>query len=133
LNKKYIAGLFALAVFSAVLFLTFQGPQETTSLSESVRTWIGYKGDSVHFRSDVHYIEYFIVGVASIVLAWTLGWRLWVGAIIACGFGLLDETFKIFLPTREFSGIDLIKDVIGIAVALGILTLVKHVKDKQKQ
>jgi len=92
-----------------------------------------HKGDSVHFRSDVHYIEYFIVGVASIVLAWTLGWRLWVGAIIACGFGLLDETFKIFLSTREFSGIDLIKDVIGIAVALGILTLVKHVKDKQKQ
>ena len=131
MSKKFIAVLLVIIVFSAVLFLTFQGPEETTSLSEKVRIWIGYKGNPVQFRSDVHLVEYFIVGVAAIVLAWTMGWRLWVGAIIACGFGLLDETIKIFLPTREFGVVDLIKDFIGIAIALGILTLIKHATDKK--
>ena len=58
-------------------------------------------------------------------------WKKWIGAIIAVMFGLLDEVIKIFLPTREFGTVDLVKDVIGVGVAFGIALLVYVIKTKR--
>ena len=104
-----------------VMFLTFQGPAQTTRFSETVREWTGYKGDSVHFRSDINYVEYFIVGLVVAVFGLSMGWKAWKPEVIGCGFGLLDEVIKIALPTREFGSVDLIKDFIGVWVAVAIV------------
>ena len=108
MSKKIIAGIFTVLVLGCVIFFTCQGPEETTALSESVRQWIGYNGSGTAFRSDVHLVEYFIVGFAVIGFARILGWKLWTGVFAACMFGLMDEGFKVLLPTREIRMIDLI-------------------------
>ena len=46
--------------------------------------------------------------------------------MLGCGFGALDELIKIVLPTREFGGVDLIKDFIGVWVAVVIVYLVSY-------
>ena len=40
---------------------------------------------------------------------------------MAMMIGLLEETLKIFLPTREFGAIDLVKDCIGVLIATVIV------------
>ena len=113
-----------------VLFFTLQGPEETTALSESVRQWIGYKGSNVAFRSDVHLVEYFIVGLVILGLTRNWGWKYWKGVLMACAFGLFDECLKHLLPTREFGMVDLIKDFFGVFAALGAWRLTDMIREK---
>ena len=54
------------------------------------------------------------------------GWKIWIPGVLGCGFGALDETIKIFLPTREFGAVDLVKDCIGVWVGLAIVYLVSY-------
>ena len=61
-----------------------------------------------------------------------MGWKKWIGVVIAVFFGLMDETIKIYLPTREFGGIDLVKDIVGVGVAFGIVMVVYLIIDKKK-
>ena len=72
--KKFTTILLVLMA-CGVMFLTFQGPTQTTRLSETVREWTGYKGDSVHFRSDINYVEYFVVGLVVAVFGLSMGWK----------------------------------------------------------
>lgn len=135
---RIILGAVLAAVVIAVLFLTFQGPQETFSLSESVRSWflkLGYKRGPLEFRSDFHLVEYFVIGLVLAIFGKASKWKMWIPGVIGCVFGLIDETIKIFLPTREFSGIDLIKDFIGVWVAVILIygiTLLKNHKEKDE-
>ena len=128
MSKKITAGILTILIIGTVLFLTLQGPEDTTKLSEQVRQWIGYQGSGLAFRSDAHLVEYFIVGLVIIGLARAFGWKPWTGVFIACVFGLLDESIKILLPTREFSMTDLIKDFFGVFAALGVWSLVSRRK-----
>lgn len=129
---KKVSIVLLVLVVCGVLFLTFQGPKQTTYLSETVREWVGYKGDSVHFRSDVHYVEYFIVGLVVAVFGLSMRWKFWISGFIGCGFGLLDEVIKIALPTREFGPVDLIKDFVGIWVAVGLVCGVRWLSRNKK-
>lgn len=81
---------------------------------------IGYTGDAKQFRSDVHIIEYFILGVFAVIFVKSINVKMWIGTVLTCVFGLLDETVKILLPTREFSYIDLMKDLLGAGIALAL-------------
>lgn len=89
---------------------------------------IGYRGMALQFRSDVHLVEYFVVGLVVILYFKTMGWKTWLGAIFACIIGLAEETLKIFLPTREFGYVDLIKDLVGIGVALLIVVIISKIR-----
>lgn len=127
-NLKIPAMILLLIVAGAVLYLTFQGPQETTSLSEAFREkamLLGYKGDALQFRSDIHLVEYFIVGIAVAIFGIVMNYPIWIPGVIGCGFGLMDECIKILLPTREFSAVDLIKDCIGVWAAVAVVYGVK--------
>ena len=98
------------------------------------REWfrkLGYQGTANQFRSDVHLIEYFIVGIATVVFCKAMGWKPWIGLVAACIFGLLDESIKILLPTREFSAVDLVKDFIGAGIAFEVIMLI-HTGKKRK-
>ena len=46
---------------------------------------------------------------------------MWIGAAIGCGIGVVDESFKVLLPGREFSTGDLIRDFIGVGIAVLIV------------
>ena len=133
--KKVIAGLLLVVILAGVLFLALQGPKETTELSENVRKWflkLGYRGTASQFRSDFHLIEYFVVGLALMFFACAAHIRLWKALIAGCFIGLLEETLKIFLPTREFSATDWLKDCTGIAAAFLLVVLIRAVYHRIK-
>ncbi len=126
--KKIIASVLLILALVSVLFLALQGPAETNALSDRVRQLfvkLGYKGTNHQFRSDFHLIEYFVVGIASILFCQAMGWKIWVGVVMAVVIGLLEETMKIFLPTREFGTVDLVKDCIGAVLAAIVFALIR--------
>ncbi len=79
-------------------------------------------------RSNVHILEYFIVGLAVCGFCRSRGWKNWVGAAIACGIGVVDECVKTLLPGREFSTGDLIRDFVGVAVAVCFIEAFKLIR-----
>lgn len=137
MKDKIICGLLLCFVIISVLVLACQTPEQTFAVSETVRGWafkIGYTRGALEFRSDVHLIEYFIVGVALTAFAIAMKWKLWLAGIAGCCFGLTEEIIKIFLPTREFGAVDLIKDCVGVWLAVlfvyGITKLWTYCKGK---
>ena len=48
----------------------------------------------------------------------TFEWKLWATLLAGYTAGLLDEGIKVILPTREFDSGDLVRDVIGISIAV---------------
>ena len=132
MTKKVLFGILLIAVVAAVVFLTFQGPGETMSLSESVRGWallLGYKGDLHQFRSEFHYVEYFAVGFAAAMFFKSMNWKKWTAGALGCVIGILDETVKIFLPTREFDILDLLRDFVGVWMAVMVVWLIYKKKE----
>ena len=122
-NKTIAAIIFVIIIF-CVFFLTFQGPKDTIALSTKFHEWFtrfGYKGDLIQFRSDIHFIEYFIVGLSIAYFFQTIEKNIWLGALISCCIGIIDETVKIFLPTREWGSVDLVKDFLGVLLATLII------------
>ena len=104
-----------------VLFFTFQNPEKSRILSEAVRMMLEKIGIQVEYkslRSNTHILEYFLVGLAVCGFCRSRGWRVWIGAVIGCGIGVVDESFKVLLPGREFCTGDLVKDFIGVAIAV---------------
>ena len=134
MNRKIITALLLMLVIGSVLFLALQGPKETTALSSSVWQWakkLGYNGTHLQFRSDIHIIEYFIVGTTTVLFCAAMGWKPWTGFLAACFFGLLEETLKNFLPTREFSRIDVFKDFLGAALALLLILVISSIHKRR--
>lgn len=125
--KRKIAAVFLILAILMVLFFTFQDAEGTTSLSESVRIWLenqGMKIESHALRSNVHILEYFVLGLAVLVFGSSRGWKLGTCILLGCLIGLIDEGIKVLLPTREFDVIDLIKDWVGIVLAIAIKSLI---------
>ena len=89
---------------------------------------LGYQGTSLQFRSDVHLIEYFIVGIAFVLFFKAMGWKPWIGLIAAVAFGLFEEAIKILLPTRHFSSTDLLKNAIGAIIAYLIFFILSQIR-----
>ncbi len=116
-TKKTTATILLILAVAMVLFFTFQDAEGTTRLSESVRQWLegyGIKAESHALRSNIHILEYLVVGLAVLAFGASRGWKV-ATCIIVCGaIALLDESIKVLLPTREFDVVDLIKDWIGL-------------------
>ena len=101
-------------------------------LSEGFRLWLeqfGLKSDFHSFRSNAHLIVYFFLGLILTLYGIAAGWKWWVILLAGCAFGLLDEGIKIFLPTREFDIVDLIKDWIGIGAGFVIVWIISRIVD----
>lgn len=131
MKRKTAAAIFLILALLMVLFFTFQNPEKSRVLSETVRDWLGNIGIEVKYqtlRSNVHILEYIIVGLALT----TFCRNTWIGGLIGCGIGLLDECLKIFLPGREFSSGDLIRDFIGVVIATVIVTAVLRIKHSRE-
>ena len=116
-----------------VLFFTFQNPEKSRILSESVRMWLGNIGIDVEYkslRSNVHILEYFIVGLTVCGFCRSRGWKNWVGMIAGSGIGVVDECMKTLLPGREFSTGDMVRDFVGVVVAVVVSIAVGKIKSR---
>ena len=124
--KRTIYAILLIATLLTILFLTFQDSAGTVKLSEGIRLWLeqfGIHSDFHSFRSNAHLVVYFVLGLILSLYGKEAGWRWYVVLAVGCGFGLLDEGMKIWLPTREFDVVDLMKDWIGVAVAMLVVRL----------
>lgn len=130
--KKTIYGLLLAAVTAAILFLTFQDAPGIAKLSENVRLWFenffGIKSNYHSIRSNAHLVEYFVLGVVLALYGLEAGWSWWMILLVGAGFGLLDEGIKVLLPTREFEAVDLVKDWVGVGLAVACATAIKKRK-----
>lgn len=135
MGNKNKALFFLILAIIMVLFFTLQEPEKSRDLSEAVRIWLGNIGIEIEYkelRSNIHFFEYFIVGLAVCGFCRSRGWRLWIGATIGCGIGVIDEGIKVLLPGRGFSSGDLIRDFISVGIAVLLITAIKTIKHSRK-
>ncbi len=110
-----------------VLFFTFQNPEKSRILGETVRMCLEKIGIQVEYkslRSNIHVLEYLIVGLAVCEFCRSRSWNVWIGAAVGCGIGVVDEGIKVLLPGREFSTGDLVRDFIGVFCAYLIIAII---------
>lgn len=119
-RRKIIYGVLLFTIIAAIAGLTFQDAAGSVKLSESVRGILERIGIHTEFhgiRSNAHLVLYFIFGLVLCLFCREIGLNWWITLLIGFGFGLLDESVKILLPTREFEAADLLRDWVGIALA----------------
>lgn len=117
-----------------VLFFTFQNPEQSRELSEAVRLWLGSIGIDVEYkslRSNVHILEYFIVGLTVCGYCRSRGWKNWVGLIAGSGIGVVDECVKTLLPGREFEVYDLLKNWLSVLIAVSAAFILDQLKKRE--
>ena len=134
-NKKIIFAILSILAFATILYLTFQDGEHTRALSSGVRIWLRereIKATDKQLRSDAHYVEYFILGLALALFGRAAGLKKRWGVLVGCALSLLDECVKILLPIREFELIDLIKDWIGITVGVTVVTICSRLVKMRK-
>ena len=127
--KKIIYGILLIAAALTILLLTLQDAAGTVKLSEGLRLWLerfGLKSDFHSIRSNAHLVLYFLFGIVLCLYGRECGWNWWVILAAGCCVGLIDEGIKVLLPTREFDAIDLVKDWVGVAVAVLVIRLIKR-------
>ncbi len=119
--KKKVYGFLLLTAVLIILLLTLQDSAGTVKLSEGLRLWLerfGLKSDFHSIRSNAHLVLYFLFGIVLCLYGRECGWSWWVILAVGCCVGLIDESMKVLLPTREFDVVDLVKDWIGVAMAV---------------
>ena len=129
--KKIVYGILLIAAAVTILLLTLQDSAGTVKLSEGLRLWLerfGLKSDFHSFRSNAHLVLYFLFGIVLCLYGREGGWSWWVILAAGCCVGLIDESIKVLLPTREFDVMGLIKDWIGVAVGTGVVAISQHRK-----
>ena len=127
--KKIVYGILLIAAALTILLLTFQDAAGTVKLSEGLRLWLerfGLKSDFHSFRSNAHLVLYFLFGIGLCLYCRECGWSWWLIILIGCGIGLVDESIKMLLPTREFDFVDLVKDWVGVTAAMLVIWLIKR-------
>ena len=130
-NRRKVYGILLVGILLLNAFLTFQSVEGTVNLSEGLRLWLeqfGFHSDFHSFRSNAHLVMYFVLGVVLTLYGRESGWKWWMIILLGCGIGVIDEGIKVLLPTREFDVTDLMRDFVGVAVAMGIVAMVRKVK-----
>ncbi len=131
--RRRIYGLFLIFMIVVVFALTFQSASGTVALSEAVRRWIKTLGihSSFHtIRSNAHIVLYFALGLVLTLYGREIGLSTIQILFTGCGVGFVDEFVKIFLPTREFDFVDLLKDWLGILSSILLILLLTGIRRK---
>ena len=86
-------------------------------------------------RSNAHFVLYFIFGLILSMYGLQVGWNRKIILLTGIIFGMFDEGIKVFLPTREFDILDLLRDWIGVGFALVIVIFLSrnHNKDRNSK
>lgn len=136
LAQKRLRQLLPIAIMLMIIAIsTMQSPNETISVSVGLQDFCksiipnasGRWATDMHwFRSLLHLPLYFMLGI---ITAFSFR-RPWVSVLICSAVALADETFKIFLPTREFEIRDIALDAIGFLVGIGLIILYRKISIK---
>lgn len=101
------------AALGLLLLLNLQGRDATTALSNRVGSLLKtvFRDHSVwidaHIRKIGHTLEFFPLGL---VCYCCFGWK---GLVSCAVFSVLDQCFKVLLPSRHFDVTDLPYDMLG--------------------
>ena len=133
LAQKRLRQLLPIAIMLMIIAIsTMQSPNETISVSVGLQDFCksiipnasGRWATDMHwFRSLLHLPLYFMLGI---ITAFSFR-RPWVSVLICSVVALADETFKIFLPTREFEIRDIALDAVGFLVGIGLFVLYRRI------
>ncbi len=136
LAQKRLRQLLPIAIMLMIIAIsTMQSPNETISVSVGLQDFCksiipnasGRWATDMHwFRSLLHLPLYFMLGIIT-AFSFT---RPWVSVLVCSAVALADETFKIFLPTREFEIRDIALDAIGFLVGIGLIILYRRISIK---
>ncbi len=136
LAQKRLRQLLPIAIMLMIIAIsTMQSPNETISVSVGLQDFCksivpnasGRWATDMHwFRSLLHLPLYFMLGI---ITAFSFR-RPWVSVLVCSAVALADETFKIFLPTREFEIRDIALDAIGFLVGIGLIVLYRRISIK---
>ena len=121
MNRQILISALLFLAIVGIVVLTCQASEQTKALSDGLRDWLKEHGLAViskDLRKNIHDIEYFLFGIVLGLFGHTFGWKLWITLISGYAAGLLGEGIKVLLPTREFDSGDLIRDVIGVFIAV---------------
>lgn len=135
-KKRIIFGIAVILYIILIFYLTFQGPKETVALSDgavSVVSNVGIQVGSQNLRSFIHIPLYIGLGCLMCCFVNSMGWKHYIAVILGCVVGLIDETLKILLPTREFDFGDLLFDVVGVVAGVLIVHMVLRMVRKSKR
>ncbi len=126
--KRFIPGLFVLAI---IIYLTCQSPEDTWRVSSGLRDFFmkilpnaygRWTTDMHWFRSLLHLPMYFVLGAFVQISIAT-----YKKSVLICScISLVDETLKVFLPTREFEIRDLGFDAVGYIIGILIVALFSY-------
>lgn len=121
-----------LCVIAVIFFLTTQPPYDTRRLSDILQEFFlsvfpdstsRWTYDMHYFRSLLHLPLYFMLGLST-----GLSLRYLLKAVGICSvIAIADETFKIYLPTREFDLFDLSLDFIGFVAGIVVAAAIKAI------
>ena len=120
----------------AILLMTIQSVDGTMTLSNSflrllidlckrisIETADAWWNTSDHIRRIGHVIEYTALGITAGIAVD----RAWKGLLLCIAVSLLDQYTKIFVPVRHFDIKDFPFDLVGIALGLAVLMIVKGI------
>jgi len=85
-----------------------------------------------HFDKLAHCVAYGLLAMLCFRAFWLKTgrsapiWVLLLGASVATAYGALEEFHQIFVPTREFSWLDMIADGVGAALAAALWEPLTH-------
>ncbi len=113
------------------MFLTTQSREDTLRLSGATREYFKslipdstsrWTYDMHWFRTLMHLPLYFLLGTITYFSLHNILKSAGICLIIS----LMDETVKIFLPTREFGTVDVFFDIIGFTVGILVVFLIRN-------
>lgn len=146
MKKKGIPALLLfLLSFFLIMFFTFQNTQKSGELSELILQYCtrfvdaaGLKFIKVNqiapfIRKLAHTAEYFLLGVASMLLFRDHPKGFLKAAALCAVISLADQTIKGFLPGREFDWTDFPFDIAGYTAGAAIVLLFGRIGSKQKK
>ncbi len=120
-----------LIAFLVIMILTMQSREDTMRLSGATREYFKslipdstsrWTYDMHWFRTLMHLPLYFLLGT---ITYFSLH-NILKSAGICLFISLMDETVKIFLPTREFGTVDVFFDIIGFMAGIMVAFLIRY-------
>lgn len=134
--KKVIRVLPIAAAVALILFLTLQNTTKNVALSESFRVWLvnmymrlgidpsdAWWNSTIGVRRLGHVIEYFVLGVASVIF---MKRKIWA-AVFCLLISVLDQCLKRVLPIRHFDIYDIGFDMTGAIVGIILFAIAGYV------
>lgn len=120
-NKRFLSAAFLAVVIFMLLFLALQPLKDNSQLGLWAWRWLKQMGVNISLpvlRTVIHIPEYFMIGTAVFLYGRVRDWNLWKLLLVAIGIGVAEETFKYFLPLRDFDWPDIGMDAIGVCLAV---------------